>query len=71
MRIKDIIKQTRRDFIAIFFCEHCGAEEERPGYDDENFHRNVIPLMKCPKCEKVASSTYRPLTTKYPDGFHI
>lgn len=71
MRIKDIIKQDRRDFEAIFFCEHCGEEEIRIGYDDEHFHRDVIPLMKCPKCNKVASSTYRPLTTKYPDGFHI
>ena len=44
MRIKEILSQHRRDFRAIFICPFCGHEEERPGYDDFNFHHNVIPI---------------------------
>ena len=65
MKIKEIISQHRRDFYAIYVCEHCGDEHEESGYDDANFHQNVIPNMKCPKCGKKAPDTYRALTTKY------
>jgi len=65
MRIKEIKSQMRRDFRAIYECEHCGYEQESYGYDDDNFHRNVIPGMKCPECGKMASDNYRPLATKY------
>jgi hypothetical protein len=44
------------------------------GYDDRNFHDNVIPDMKCPACGKSALDLgvdYRPLTTKYPEGFQV
>ncbi|MFA5543285.1 MAG: hypothetical protein WDA47_05890 [Bacilli bacterium] len=71
MKIKEILSQHRRDFIAIYVCEHCGYEEESDGYDDENFHRNVIPNMMCKKCGEKANENYRPLATKYPEGFHI
>lgn len=67
MRIKKIIEQTRRDFTAIYECEHCGFEYRGYGYDDSNFHINVIPKKECPNCHKTADETYRPLTTKYPD----
>ena len=67
MKIKEITDQSRRDFWAIFECEHCGYEQEKSGYDDRNFHENVIPKMICPECGKGASETYRPLSTKYPD----
>lgn len=43
MRIKEILSQNRRDFSALFVCPFCGYEEEKPGYDDANFHLNVIP----------------------------
>ena len=43
MRIKEIISQHRRDFKAIFECEHCGHTETKSGYDDANYHQNVIP----------------------------
>ena len=66
MKIKKIISQSRRDFIAIYVCEYCGSTEEGSGYDDDNFHRNVIPKIKCNKCGKTAMGTYRPLGTKYP-----
>jgi len=65
MKIKEIISQHRRDFTAIYECEHCGFTEKRGGYDDDNFHRNVIPEMKCEKCGKKSPEDYRPLTTKY------
>jgi transcription elongation factor Elf1 len=72
MKIKKIISQMRRDFTAIFECEHCGKTEEKSGcYDDEYYHRKVIPEMKCKDCNKKASEDYRPLTTKYDDGVQI
>ena len=71
MKIKEIIFQSRRDFRAIYICESCGHEEEGPGYDDGNFHQNVIPNMACGKCGRVSPSTYRPLTTKYPEGMTV
>lgn len=70
MHIKRIVNQHRRDFTAIYECEHCDHTTEGGGYDDTNFHQNVIPKMTCPKCEKTAGDDYRALTTKYPDGEH-
>lgn len=72
MRIKQILSQNRRDFWAIYECEHCGYTKKDSGYDDANFHENVIPnQLKCDKCGKLADETYRPLTTKYPEGYQI
>lgn len=65
MKIKEILSQHRRDFVAMFECEHCGHTVQRHGYDDDNFHRNVIPNILCPSCEKTAPENYRPLATKY------
>ena len=67
MKIKEILSQNRRDFTAIYICEHCGHEEKLGGYDDKNFHANVIPNMKCHECKKIAPENYRPLAPKYPD----
>lgn len=66
MKIKTIESQSRRDFYAIYECEHCGHTERGYGYDDANFHQNIIPGMKCSKCDKTAGKDYRALTTKYP-----
>jgi len=71
MRIKEITNQHRRDFTAVYECEHCGATETGGGYDDANFHQNVIPAKTCDACGKTASDTYRPLTTKYPAGVQV
>ena len=65
MRIQMVKNQNRRDFTAIYECEHCGNLEEGYGYDDDNFHQNVIPKMECGKCGKTSDENYRPLTTKY------
>ncbi len=67
MKIKKIVSQNRRDFTAIYECEHCGDEHEGSGYDDGYFHRTVIPKMKCPCCDKTAGGDYRPLATKHAD----
>ena len=67
MKIKEIKSQSRRDFTAIYECEHCGSAHEGNGYDDAYFHMSVIPAMKCKACGKTAGENYRPLTTKYPD----
>lgn len=71
MKIKKIVSQHRRDFTAIYECEHCSHEEQGYGYDDSNFHNNVIPDMECKKCGMTAKDDYRPLETKYPDNFQI
>lgn len=72
MKIEKITWQNRRDFYAIYVCEHCGAKtKEKSGYDDRNFHENVIPKMKCEKCGKTADESYRPLATKYPDEMDV
>ena len=71
MKIQRIISQHRRDFRAIYECEHCGHTKNGRGYDDAYFHQNVIPQMKCEQCGKMAGDDYRPLTTKYPEGMQV
>ena len=71
MKIKEITSQHRRDFWAVYECEHCGNEQKNSGYDDTNFHENVIPKMKCKACGKSSPDNYKPLTTKYPEGFQV
>lgn len=68
MHIKEILHQHRRDFEAIYECEHCGHLEKGWGYDDDNFHVNVIPKQKCDVCGEVAPESYRALRTKYQEG---
>lgn len=44
MRIKKITSQHRNDYTAVMECEHCGHEQvDKYGYDDANYHDNVIP----------------------------
>ena len=74
MKIKRITDQHRRDFTALYECEGCGNISTGSGYDDRNFHDNVIPAMKCPACGKSGrdlNADYRPLMTMYPEGFEI
>jgi hypothetical protein len=71
VKIDRIIRQSRRDFTAMYVCEHCGEKREGDGYDDANFHENVIPKMKCESCGKTAGDDYRPLSTKYPEGMTV
>lgn len=69
MKIKEIKSQYRRDFHAIYECENCGhVTGEMRGYDDRNFHDNVIPDMECEKCGKSRNDLgiqAEPTPTKY------
>jgi len=71
MKIQKIISQHRRDFMAIYECEHCGHTYEGGGYDDGYFHGKVVPSMRCPECNKTAADDYVPRDTKYPDGMVV
>lgn len=68
MKIHTIKSQHRRDFRAVYVCEHCGFEVESSGYDDSHFHQNVIPAMKCGACGLASGDDYRPLAPKYGAG---
>ena len=53
MKIKSIISSHRNDFTAYMFCEHCGETQKlNTGYNDANYHDNVIPAMVCPSCRR-------------------
>ena len=66
MKIDEITSQNRRDFHAILICESCGETQVlNNGYDDDNYHRNVIPNIPCKSCGKKSPDNYRPLATKY------
>ena len=71
MFIKKILSQHRRDFTAIYECGHCGHTCESTGYDDKYYHHSVVPNLTCPKCGKSGEDNYRPLTTKYSEGYQI
>ncbi len=71
MKIKKMTSQHRRDFQAIYICEHCGREERGSGYDDRNFHENVIPDMVCGHCGEKAGEDYVPRATKHPDNMEV
>jgi len=68
MKIRIILSQHRRDFTAVYACEHCGREEIGAGYDDSNFHQNVIPDKTCGQCGQKAPSTYRPMAPLHSDS---
>ena len=67
MKIQQIKRQQRRDFIAVYVCEHCNATQESSGYDDAHFHANVIPSMECANCDKSSPTSYVPRGTKYAE----
>lgn len=62
MHIKKKLNQYRRDFQAVYQCEHCDHEVESYGYDDAYFHQDVVSAMECPECGKTAD-TMTPTTT--------
>lgn len=69
MKITKMYAQHRRDFKFDAFCENCGHKVIGEwGYDDTNFHQNVIPAMLCKECGKPSpAETERP-TPRYSDG---
>lgn len=53
MKLIKKTSQYRRDFEGILECESCKKQETlKYGYDDANYHNNVIPNMKCKSCNK-------------------
>lgn len=77
MKLIEILSQHRRDFQGKYKCEFCGHIEIDKGmdsYDDNYYHQNVIPNMKCDKCKKSTKSEKGEVAqfkTKYPEGFQI
>jgi len=57
MHLVNRLYQSRRDFQGTFACSHCGKESVQWGYDDANFHHNVIPKMECPHCGLTGGGT--------------
>jgi hypothetical protein len=56
MKIKKIIRQHRRDFTAIYICEHCDQERTASGYDDLHFHNYVLPRTPCLHCARTRTA---------------
>ena len=73
MKIQKILSQHRRDFSALMVCEHCGHQETlNSGYDDDHYHKNVIPKMKCEECGEIAPIvSFIPQETKYPSDLQV
>jgi hypothetical protein len=74
MRLIEKTGQYRRDFWGNYECEGCGNVEEICGYDDRNFHDNVMPAKECSKCGKSTNDLGIEkirVATKYPEGMHI
>ncbi len=71
MHIVSMISQHRRDFTANFECEHCLTTAEITGYDDWNYHQNVVPAIKCKHCGEISPPEYVPRVTMYPEDMNI
>ena len=53
MKILGVTWKHRFDFDALAECEFCGNEQIlKNGYDDSRFHNQVVPAIKCIKCDK-------------------
>lgn len=53
MKLIQTVWQHRYDFSGIAECEFCNSKQTlMNGYDDKNFHDNVIPAIKCLNCNK-------------------
>ncbi len=71
MRNKKMISRNRRDFVAIYECEHCEGTIQQSGYDDRKFHHEVMQAMLCEHCEKTSPPGYRPQETRYPEHMQV
>ena len=71
MKLLEKLSQYRRDFKGKYECQNCGVikiDDSVDSYDDDNFHDNVIPSMKCEKCGKSTKDLGLPnerMATKY------
>jgi hypothetical protein len=63
MKIQKITSQHRHDFSAEMVCEHCASVEKlTTGYDDANYHNNVIPAFHCGICGKNRAGALQEIT---------
>lgn len=68
MKLLEILDQYRRDFTGVSKCESCGFKKTVCGYDDDYFHTQVMPNMKCDQCQKSTLElgiAVEPIETKY------
>lgn len=72
MKLIEKLDQFRRDFQGKYECQSCGnieIDNSLDSYDDDYFHDNIIPDMKCKKCGKSTLDLGLPnerMATKYP-----
>lgn len=72
MKITKMYNQHRRDFWFDAECEHCGAiETNQSGYDDRNFHENVVPKFECKTCGKASPEVGERPTPRYPENMQV
>lgn len=74
MKILQIVSQNRRDFKAVYECEGCRNQVTKSGYDDDNFHTNVVPNMPCKECGKSRNDLGiqgEIVQTKYPSWMTV
>lgn len=56
MRLIKVTSRLGRDFWGDLECEFCKHPQKlNSGYDDNYFHQNVIPGMKCEACGKTGT----------------
>lgn len=71
MKLIEKRDQFRRDYNGLYECEGCKEQEVIGGcYDDEYFHANVAPRMKCKKCGETTLSLgaeKQIVHTRYPE----
>lgn len=60
MFILKILNQHGFDFTGIYKCEHCQKEKQAYGYNDDNFHINIVPEMVCDYCHKKTTKSVSP-----------
>lgn len=74
MKLIEKLRQSRRDFKGRYQCQGCGnieIDDSIDSYDDDYFHEQVIPAMKCKKCGKSTIDLglhNERMATKYPPG---
>ncbi len=67
MKITKMYDQHRRDFWFDAECEHCGhVVKNQGGYDDANFHQNVMPKRECPECGRTSAVVGERPEPRYP-----
>jgi hypothetical protein len=62
VKLIEVTWQHRYDFEGIAQCEFCQHKQKLArGYDDANFHINVIPAIECASCGKRTTEKTLPL----------